>query len=381
MAESSEPLSDGALERDSDLEAAIQRFLDDSVAVKDRARDAWWLAREGSDQALAALRAALDSAPPALKASIAEGLGRCDRPEARRILLSVLEGSDDVAARGAIRGLVASQASDAAGQLSDVLLDPERSAGVRTEAALALGELGTPAAQSALVNALPRAGDPDVVETIIEGLGNLPFNDTRSLFHDLLESPETARPQRIGALKALGESSPDAAPFLLEYASYDSDPSARAAAAEAISELEGGGDVGFELTELLAREVSPEVRTRIYEAIAVQSEIPAQRLLGIVTDETNPAARLAGLRSLASALGKSGNGELGVEFDRRFVAELREIALDAESPSERYLSVAALRTADTPASIEALQEIAQTSDSFVARAARRALEARKPPRS
>jgi hypothetical protein len=138
--------------------------------------------------------------------------------------------------------------------------------------------------------------------------------------------------------------------------------------------LEGGGDVGLELTELLLREESPEVRTRLYEAIPVQSEIPTPRLLEIVAEETEPALRLSGLVAAAAAIGKSRSAEYGSEFDRRFVGELHEIALNGEARSERYDSAVALKRAGTPASIEVLEEVAQSSDPFVARFAKRALE-------
>src|SRR5262249_10290684 len=84
--------------------ALLHELLDSSQPVKSRREKARALAKLGSEQSIAALRAALQDGEPYLKAAIGEGLGESPHPEATALLLEMVQGSDETAARGAIRG-------------------------------------------------------------------------------------------------------------------------------------------------------------------------------------------------------------------------------------------------------------------------------------
>jgi len=118
------------------LNSVIQRFLDPNTPLKVRRADAWRIAKAGTPEAMAVLKQALNDAPPNLKAAIGEALGYCNHPDAKKMMLSLLESNDEVAARGAIRGLAATDDSEAIEVISQVLLDSARSGSLRIQTAL-----------------------------------------------------------------------------------------------------------------------------------------------------------------------------------------------------------------------------------------------------
>jgi HEAT repeat protein len=101
-----------------------------------------WIARDGSEEALEILEDLLEGdAPSALRAAIAESLGEAKGPEAHRLLGSLLEDEDEAVARGALRGLAVR--ADGPAVLEAVLLDADRPARLRAQAAAVLAEIGS----------------------------------------------------------------------------------------------------------------------------------------------------------------------------------------------------------------------------------------------
>jgi HEAT repeat protein len=358
------------------LNSVIQRFLNSNTPLKARRADAWRIAKAGTPEAMAALNQALNDAPSSLKAAIGEALGYCDHPDAKKMMLSLLESNDEVAARGAIRGLAATDDSEAIEVISQVLLDSARPESLRIQTAVVLGEIDTPTAYKALINSFSRIEEPDadgIAGAILEGLGKLPFTKTEAFFSSLLSSQNATSELRVAAIEALANSSEDAASLLFEYTKADLDPEVRAAAAWAISTLSESGNISSELVDLVQTEKDPNVRRRLFEAISNQTDVPVERLLPIAMAEQNPAARLAAFELVADVLNRSPQPMLATQFDRSVVQELLTIALQEGDFQSQLRSIITLKKAKTPDAVNALETIGKSSDPRIAEAARSAL--------
>jgi len=339
-------------------------------SIKKRREAACVLAKIGSADAMSALKAALQSSPPYLKAGIAEALGESASPEAQTLLLELLKDKDEITARGAIRGLALSDKPEAAQVLGSVLFDPDEPESLRAEAALALGDINHSSALELLKQAATELSDPTLTDNVLQGLGKRPFSETEAFFREFLQTQNLPDDMKVAAVEALGQAKGDVTPFLLEQAG-DPDPQVRAAAGWALSLTESESDVSPQLLSLLKQEPDPEVRVRYYQALENQSAFDSPTLLAAVKDESNPEARLAALNLLARSCHSNPDPELQNYFTQTAVPELKATALQADKPQDRLGSVIALGRADTPSSTLALQEIAlQSTDPKVVQAAK-----------
>jgi HEAT repeat protein len=358
----------------------IAQFYDESLPLKVRRQAARALAKLGSAAAMAALKSALaeKNSPSYLKAAIAEGLGESPNPEARGLLNSLINDQDEITARGAVRGLALSNDTDAVNSLSGLLFNEQVPLSVRTEAALALGDMNLPGALDALTRAATEITDENVIENVLDGLGKRPFSETEQFFSSYLASEDVSAESKVAAIEALGSAPGDVVPFLLKYLN-DPDADMRAAAAWALNTAGDTSDIGPQLTAALKQETDPNVRARIYQALENQSGEDLQAILPLVQNESDPAAQLAGLTYLAGTLRSSPSPEVADFFNQTAVPELKGTALSSDSAQNRLAAVIALGQAGTPAASGALQEIArQSTDNTVVAAAQRMLS--KPSR-
>jgi len=376
-----EPAIQPQVPADPAATALIAQLLDNSLPLKNRRQAARDLAKLNSDAAMAGLKQGLSSGPPYLKAAMGEALGESKHPEARSTLLGMIAGDDETAARGAVRGLAERGDAEAAEDLSNVLFDKGRPESVRTEAALALGDVQQPAAVPALIRAITTSGDEAITEHALDGLGKHPFTETGDFFRQYLEAPDTPADAKVSALEALGNAPDEVAPFLLKYAS-DSDPDIRAAAAWALNSSENTTPIGPQLVDWLKQESSAEVRARLYQALGAQDGYDVGTVLSAAQQEKDPTARLAGLGLLAQACRSGDSAAVATFFNDTALPELKNTALTDTSSQNRLASVMALRRAGTQPSVAALQDIAQQSqDHKVIEAAQSALNRSNPPMS
>lgn len=353
----------------------IAQLLDGSLPATVRRQAARALTKLGSDQALAALKTILSGGPPYLQATIGEGLGGCPNPEAPALLLGLLDGPNEIAACGAIRGLARRGDAPAVDLLCNVLFDTQRPDSLRTEAALALGGLPQPDALSALARAAMEVQDPEIVGQIFEGLGQRPFSETEEFFGNYLDSPDAPVEFKVAALEALGSTEGDLAPFLMKYAS-DSTPEVRAAAIVALTQTDSTS-LGPQLADLLKQETSPEVRATLYQALELQDTFDAATVLALAQKESDPGARMAGLDLLAQGCQEAPTPELLSYFNQVAVPELKNSALTGDDLGSRMASVMSLGRSGTDEAAGALQEIAQQSpDRQIRTAAQTALRVR-----
>jgi HEAT repeat protein len=124
------------------------------------------------------------------------------------------------------------------------------------------------------------------------------------------------------------------------------------------------------LLAALQEEKNPEVRWRLYQALGNQDGFDTSTALALVQRETDPAARIAGMDLLASALRNNPTPAVQTYFDQTAAPALKNTALTGESSSERMAAVMALVHASTPAAMSALQELAlQATDPRVQQSA------------
>ena len=352
----------------------IVELLDSAQPLKERRQRARALTKLGSGQAMSALRAALQDGPPYLKAGIGESLGESPSPDAMPMMLALVHDNDETAARGAIRGLATRGDADSTEALDKILFDEHMGESVRSEAALALGEVHEPAALAALTQAATQWQDGPLAESALESLGKRPFAETEDFFRAYLLTPGLPSDTKVTAIEALVNSSGDAAPFLLNLAG-DPDPEIRAAAAWSLIGAGGDTDLSQSLVTLLQHEPDAAVRSRLYQALANQDALDAAAVFALAENETAPEARLEALALLATACRTTPATatEALAYFNQTAVPELKQTALTDQSSQNRLSSVTALGRAGTVESAAALTEIShQSTDPRVIEAAQAA---------
>jgi HEAT repeat protein len=367
------PERGGASLESSDI--LIKRLRDRTASLAERRVAAWQLARHDDPEALAALEETLADGLPDIKATIAEALGYFGHPEALRLLSQTLAGDDPVAARGALRGLPGVEDPEALDLLSAVLSEASRPLSLRSEAALALGEVKSSVSRELLVDTLLTIGpeDVEVLEAILEALGTWPFEEVEGLFVGILDRSQTPTGIRVAALEGLSGSSSGATPILMRALEYDPDPEIRSTAALALADLADPDDVISDLLALLEREHVVEVRQNIYEAIAAQERVDVSHLISAALKESNMEARIAGFDTAAFLLEGSGSKQARRDFDERVVPELLEVALYSPRADRRLDAVMALGIAGSAAARQALHVAITSEYPDVARAARMTL--------
>jgi len=148
--------------------------------------------------------------------------------------------------------------------------------------------------------------------------------------------------------------------FLTGYIS-DSDAEVRASAAWAISATDANGNAGPQLLSALQGEQDSDVRRRLYQALSNQESFDTSTALALIQRETDPTARVAGMDLLASSLRNNPTPEVQSYFDQTAAPALKNTALTGESNQERMAALIALVRASTPASMSAIQDLAQQS--------------------
>jgi len=280
------------------------------------------------------------------------------------------EGTEDQAA-AAIAALGQLAGGKNTQLLGDVLLDESWPDRLRLEAAYALGEVKSPLAADLLFEGY-RAANDDLFrqEELVGIMGTFPFPAVREEFGRLLNEPQPYPDIRAAAAEALGESSGEALPFLVEIAAKDHDSSVREMAAWAAYYHSGTGQLGPQLAEMALDEPEADVRRRMYEAQIFQEKNEAARLLSLVRSETDKQARVAGWLAIADSVGRGTAGEeaAGV-FREEAVPELERTATEPNALNVQLRAVMALQKARTPQAVEALARIASSSSQIVAAAA------------
>jgi len=222
-------------EPETDRLAAL--LLDRNTPLQVRRQSARSLAHIGTEQALATLKSGLTGdLPPYVKAAIAESLGQVSSPEATALLHELVNGKDETVARGAARGLASHGDADAANTLGTLLFNDQIPISIRTESALALGDVNLPTAQDYLTRAISQIHDDEVLESALDGMGRRPFSETEEFFRNYLNSPTVPTEAKVLAIEAVRDADGEIKTFLSNYAN-DANPDVRNAAKAALDFL------------------------------------------------------------------------------------------------------------------------------------------------
>ena len=259
--------------------------------------------------------------------------------------------------KAAVQALAELGSSEAVAALAELLNDLLQSVDLRSEAATGLGGINGPEAMHALAQAATTVGDEHVVTQVLSAIGRRDFSETQAFFRQYLGSGVPSD-LRVAAVESLAQAKGDPVAFLAGYIS-DPDANVRASAAWAISATEATGRAGPQLIASLQGEQDPEVRWRIYQALANQESFDTSAALVLVQRETDPAARIAGMDLLGSSLRDNPTPAVQKFFDQTAAPALKNTALTGEDNSQRIAAVMALFHASTPAAMSALQELAQ----------------------
>jgi HEAT repeat protein len=329
-----------------DFQQLAAQLLDRTHSLKIRRQAAWTLAKIRSPEAFAVLRQALADAPALLKTTIAEALGNFDMAGSRELLRMLLSSDNDTVARGAMRGWAILGDNEALQLLADMLIDSQKGADLRTEAALSLSKVNSARAYQILVDSLNNIADREIATAIITGIGQRSFTETEPFFRIFLGRLDVPTELRVAALESLGEAEGNPVPLLLRHLE-SRDSRLRAASAWGLATIEGEG--------------SADVRARIYQALENQSQMDVEQLLAVVFNDQAGSSRVAGLKLLASQVSRRNNQSLATEFDSVAVPQLEKLAINGADLQSRLISVMALKQARTPVALRALDRVAAQS--------------------
>ena len=348
---------------EASLPELIRRLNDTSLPLSERKKAIQALVKIGSPEALAALSDALAHSADDLRLAIAESLDQCPGQECEAMLLRLLKDPNQAIARAALRALAAANGPGAGTALAQVLNDPSAPVALRCDAAQALGAIKESWVLEPLGRVVRESDSQEVVETALDVIGGLDFNDTKAFFQDYLQNPGVSSELRAAAVEAIANSQGDPSSFLAQLAAKDPDPDVRTAAAWALSATETTGNLGAALLEMLQSESDPSVRLRLYQALSNQQSYDLSTALALLQNEQDPAARVAGLESLARALRKDPtNAQLLSFFNQIGVKDLRQMALNGSSLDEQQIAIVTLSSlalAHYPPAIDALKEVSQ----------------------
>jgi len=157
-------------------------------------------------------------------------------------------------------------------------------------------------------------------------------------------------------VEALATAQGDPSPFLADLMA-DPDADVRTAVGWALSATETSGNVGKQIVALLQGEQDPDVRLRFYQALRNQEDFDIPAVLGLVRNEKDPAAQVAGFDLLAKTVRDRPTPELQDYFIKVAIPALEQMALSEEGFDNRQASILALPRSRLPAAQAAINKI------------------------
>jgi HEAT repeat protein len=207
------------------------------------------------------------------------------------------------------------------------------------------------------------------VKAVLNALGGRNFDETQTFFQNYLRNPNVSSELRVEATEALANAQGDPTPLLSTLAA-DPDSDVRASAAWAMSATSESGNIAPQLLAIVQAETDPDVRLRLYQALANQDNLDPSAVLAAVRSEKDPAAYVTALDLVAKTLRNNPTTDLQSYFDQTAVPALKNIALNADTGDERMGAIIALVRANDSSVVPVMQDIGQQSkDPRVAQAA------------
>ena len=340
-------------------------LFDTAASLKERRRAAFALAKSGGADILPRLEEMLsmEDTAPYLKAAILEGLGYSDQPQAKDLIVAMLQDENDVVVRGAIKGLSATGNQEAVSLLSNIMSSEGRSDSVIAEAALGLGKIDHPDAFKLLVDAYNEAAaseNNDRLDDIVAALGYRDITESGDFFKKIINAKTTDPSIRLAAIEAIQDAEGDTGSIFLSGLN-DTDSDVRAEAAWALAAADDPGDISREIETYLVQEQDAEVRKRLYQALGNQENPDLNVVNDMVYNEPDLNARVAGYDLLAKNISSLEDENLITQFNETAIPELQEVALSSKYLNTRLSAVMVLKKANTKEANLALKKIAGES--------------------
>ncbi len=362
---------------DDDLAAIVKS---DEASKEDRLAAVHDLAERGDVDALTGLASLLASHTDLdVRMALASELMRLTDDPAALLRELLGRGLDFFVLRAAVQGLAQSDHPEAVPLLEALLRDTAVTGALRLEAALGLGSIGSQAAYDALTAAYASAADEDGVSHALEGLALFPLEQTEGLFREALKSENVTIFNKLDLLESLADNPADPTALLLDVAATAPDPMLRATAIETIGLRDDAPAAKPKLVEMLAHESEPQVRAKIYNALAfdVASTAPHLDMAAFgetVLQEQAVKARVEGFRLAAELSHLDQTGALIGLFETNMLPWLVTAASSQTDLYIRLVAVDALGQFGTESAQRALEALAGTSGNpTIAQAAQSAL--------
>jgi len=350
------------------------RLTDPALSIKARLRLARQIGENGDS--LVWRKALAMVLPGNVREAILESIGSSGKPEASGFLRNYLIDGEQGIRRAAVRGLAATGRAEDAQFLGEWMSRPALAIEESTEVALALGGSRAPNATSILMQAYRKSDRDELVQCLILGLAQRPFEQTQNFFRQLLGDPSTESDRKKEALGALGQFDSVREDFFLPYL-QSSDPEVRSGAYLGMGVL-SEGNPGPRLLVSLRTESDPQARLSLLESLGMQSSGDPWAMSRIAQAETEPINRIMAAKAVARSLQGRGSTDAAVqEFGRIWAPELAQLAIEG-SNTEGMQAVSALAIQRKfPEARDALARIASTAqDTKVKAAAQRVLQSK-----
>ena len=278
--------------------------------------------------------------------------------EAVPYLRAILNDPDQEIRRAALRGLGRTETAEA-----ELILATYARDGVAieesTEAALVLGQMGSPAVTGKLQELLRQAQEPVLREHLVDGLAGRPWGQTQTFFLGHLRNPNVTVEEKQNALAMLGMR--DTAPAeILTQALGSEREEIRAGAYQGLA-WRNETAASEKIRISLLREKDAGVRSLGYEAWGNQTDASRDEILGEYRKEASPEVRLRALGAWARVYGRSPTA--GEPFLPEAISSLENVAMTDRDPGERKEALLGLKAVGSKESKDALERIAANSSS------------------
>jgi hypothetical protein len=300
------------------------------------------------------------SAGMSSKEQFLEVLGQSARPEASAFLKEVLNYPEEALRRAAIRGLALTGSALDVQFLGQLIFNPDFAIEETTEAALALGKAPVPAASGILIQAYSKTTHEELVQCILIGLAERPFQQTQTFFQMLLANPSESSARKKDALEALGQMDAVRDPFFLQYLE-SADAEVRRGAYLGIGKLSESA-LGNRLLLCLQKETDSAARDDLYEALSLKNSGNASLLTQIASAEADPNTRLLAAKALSRNLQDTHPQDpCFLSFEKTWVPELLQVVLTGGQSERSQALMALLMFPRCESSRAALEKIVRES--------------------
>ena len=365
----SEPTK-GGLNSIPDSSVELAKLSDPNLSIKSRIRIAQEIGRKGGIELWRSVLTMM--LPMNIREALLESIGSSGRLEAGEFLKGYLGDPEQGMRRAAIRGLAATGREEDAQTIGSLMGKQGLAIEESTEVALALGGSRAPNATTILMQAYSKADRNELVQCLILGLAQRPFEQTQGFFQQMLGDSVTGSDRKKEVLSALGQFDSVKEDFFAPYL-QSPDPEVRSGAYLGLGVLTEGNP-GPRLLMALQSESDPQARLSLYEALGLKSSGDPWAMNRIALGEKEPISRILAAKAVAQSLqGREPTDAAVVEFGRVWAPELARLAIEG-SNTEGLQAVSALRIRKSPEVREALRQISTRSqDTKVQAAAQKAL--------